>query len=64
MADDISREEKLRTFDVALDKFQRTVEAGRVAPDGIFSEFLMAAEDYRSDARYKALLGSVGNYRI
>jgi hypothetical protein len=60
MADDISLEEKLRKFDVALDKLQRTVEAGGVVPDEIFSEFLMAAEEYRKDPEYRALLGSAG----
>ena len=61
MADDISLEEKWRKFDVALDKLQRTVEAGRVVPDEIFNEFLMAAENYRSDMRYMARLGSTTN---
>ena len=46
MAEDISLEEKLRKFDVALDKLQRTVEAGGVVPGEILDEFLMAAENY------------------
>jgi len=58
MADDMSLEEKLRKFDVALDKLQRMVKADSVVPDDVFNEFLMAAENYRSDMRYKALLGS------
>jgi hypothetical protein len=37
MADDISLEEKLRQFDVALDKLQRTVEAGGAVPDEMFN---------------------------
>lgn len=61
MAEDITLDEKLRKFDVALGKLQRTVEASGVVPDEIFNEFLMAADNYRSDMRYKALLGSVGN---
>jgi hypothetical protein len=40
------------------------VEAGAAVPDEIFDEFLEAAENDRTDTRYKALLGSVGCYRI
>jgi hypothetical protein len=61
MADDITLEEKLRRFDAALEKLQRMVEADSVVPDEVFNEFLMAAENYRSDMRYKELLGSFGN---
>ncbi len=61
MADDISLEEKLRRFDAALDKLQRMVEADSVVPEDVFNEFLMAAENYRSDMRYKELLGSASN---
>ena len=61
MADDISLEEKLRKFDMALDKLQRTVEAGGVVPDEIFNEFLMVAEEYRKDPEYRALLGCVSD---
>jgi|BogFormECP03_OM2_1039629.scaffolds.fasta_scaffold00177_6 hypothetical protein len=61
MAEDITLDEKLRRFDVALDLLQQTIEAGGVVPDEIFNEFLVAAENYRSDARYKALSGSAGN---
>jgi hypothetical protein len=57
MAEDITLEEELQRFDAALDKLQRTVAAGGVVPDEIFDEFLEAAENYRSDMRYKALLG-------
>ena len=57
MAEDITLDEKLRRFDVALDLLQQTIEAGGVVPDEIFNEFLVAAEEYRSDARYKALWG-------
>ncbi len=58
MAEDITLDEKLRRFDAALDKLQRVVEADSVVPDDVFNEFLMAAENYRSDMRYKTLLGS------
>jgi len=61
MADDISLEEKLRQFDVALDKLQRTVEAGGAVPDEMFNEFLMAAQEYRKDSNYRALLGSASD---
>ena len=57
MADDISLEEKLQRFDAALDKLQRTVEAGGVVPDETFAEFLAAGNDYRTDPRYDASLG-------
>jgi hypothetical protein len=58
MADDISLEEKLQRFDVALDKLGRTVEAGGVVPDEMFNEFLEAAQAFRNDPEYKALLGT------
>jgi len=60
MAEAITLEEKERRFDEALDKLQRSFDAGGGVPDEIFNEFLVAAENYRSDARYKALLGSAG----
>jgi hypothetical protein len=60
MADDISLEGKLRKFDVALDKLQRMVEASGVVPDEMFNEFLEAAQAYRNDPEYKALLGPTG----
>jgi hypothetical protein len=61
MAEDITLEVKLRRFDAALDKLQRMVEADNVVPEEVFSEFLMAAENYRSDIRYKALSGPANN---
>jgi hypothetical protein len=61
MAEDIPLEEKERRFDATLNKLQRTVEAGGVVSNEIFNEFLVAAEKYRSGARYKALLGPAGN---
>ncbi|HWO35376.1 MAG TPA: hypothetical protein VNO32_41810 [Candidatus Acidoferrum sp.] len=61
MAEDITLDEKFRRLDAALDKLQRTIEAGGVVPDEIFSEFLTAAENCRSDVRYKALLESAGS---
>lgn len=61
MAEDITLEEKLRRFDAALDKLQRMVEADSVVPEEVFSEFLMAAENYRSDIRYKALSEPANN---
>jgi hypothetical protein len=61
MAEDITVDEKLRRFDAALDKLQQTVEAGAGVPDETFNEFLVAADNYRTDTRYKALLGSASN---
>jgi hypothetical protein len=61
MADDISLEEKLQRFDVALDLLQRTVEAGGVVPDEIFNDFLDAAEEFRKDPQYRAVLGCVSD---
>jgi hypothetical protein len=61
MIEDITLEEKLQRFDAALDKLQRMVEADGVVPDDVFNEFQTAAENYRSDMRYKAQLGSVGD---
>jgi hypothetical protein len=60
MAANISLEEKERRFDAALDKLQRTVEAGGGVLNETLDAFLEAANDYRSDMRYKALLGSAG----
>jgi hypothetical protein len=60
MAEDITLKEKERRFDAALDQLQRTVEGGGVVPDEIVNEFLIAAQNHRSDTRYKALLGSAG----
>ncbi|MGB8800719.1 MAG: hypothetical protein WCC97_08530 [Candidatus Acidiferrales bacterium] len=60
MAEDITLDEKLRRFDVALDLLQQTIEAGGVVPDEIFNDFLVAAEEYRKDPEYRALLGSAG----
>jgi hypothetical protein len=60
MAEDFTLDEKLRRFDVALNKLQRTVEAGQVVPDEIFNEFLDAAQAYRTDPDYRALLGTLG----
>ncbi len=57
MAEDIALEEKERRFDAALDKLQRTVEAGGGVLNETLDEFLDAANDYRKDPRYKALLG-------
>ena len=64
MAEDITLDEKERRFDEALDKLQRTVEAGGGVLNETLDEFLEAAENYRGDMRYKALLGSVGNNRV
>jgi hypothetical protein len=61
MAEDITLEEKLRRFDAALDNLQRTVKAGAAVPDEIFSEFLVAAEEFRKDPEYRALLGCVSD---
>jgi len=61
MAEGITLDEKLRRFDAALNKLERTVEAGGVVPDEIFNEFLMAAEEYRKDPEYRALLGCVSD---
>jgi hypothetical protein len=61
MAEDTTLEEKERRFDEALDKLQRTVEAGGGVPNEIFNEFLVAADDYRRDMRYKGLLESARN---
>ena len=57
MAEDITLDEKFRRFDAALDELQRKVESGGAVPDETSAEFLAAAEDYRKDWRYKALLG-------
>jgi len=58
MAEDIGLEEKLRKFDGALDKLQRTVKGGAGVLHETLDEFLEAAHNYRSDMRYKAMLGS------
>jgi hypothetical protein len=60
MAEDITLDEKFRGLDVALNKLQRTIEAGGVVPDEMFDEFLEAAQAYRADPEYRALLGSAG----
>jgi hypothetical protein len=60
MAEAIAPDEKQRRFDAALDELQRTAEAGGVVPAEIFNEFLMAAQNDRSDTRYKTLLEAVG----
>jgi hypothetical protein len=49
MAEDVTLEEKLQRFDAALNKLQRTVEAGAGVSDEIFNEFLEAAQAYRKD---------------
>jgi hypothetical protein len=61
MAEESTVEEKLQRFDAALDKLQLTVELGAGVPHEILNQFLAAAEIYRSDMRYKALLGSAGS---
>jgi hypothetical protein len=61
MADDITLEEKERRFDAALDKLQRTVDAGGGVLNETLEEFLEAADNYRSDTRYKAMFGSASN---
>jgi hypothetical protein len=61
MAEDITLEEKERRFDAALDKLQRTVEAGGDALDETLDDFLEAANYYRSDMRYQELLGSASD---
>ena len=60
MAEGTSLKEKERRFDAALARLQRTVEAGGSVLDETMDEFLAAANDYRRDMRYKALLGSAG----
>lgn len=61
MAEDITLDEKLRRFDVALNKLHITVEASASVPDEIVNEFLTAAEEYRKDPEYRALLGCVSD---
>ncbi len=61
MADVIAFDERERRFDAALDKLQRMADAGGGVPDETMDEFLEAAQDYRRDTRYKALLGSTDN---
>jgi hypothetical protein len=61
MADDIGLEEKLRKFDGALDKLQRTVKTGAGVLHETLDEFLEAAHNYRSDMRYKAMVGSASH---
>jgi hypothetical protein len=61
MAEDITLEEKERRFDMALDKLQRTVDAGGVVLNETLDELLAAADDYRRDIQYKALLVSAGS---
>ena len=56
MLEEIGLEEKERRFNDALDSLQRTVEAGRGVPDETLAQFLAAADDYRKDLLYKALL--------
>jgi hypothetical protein len=61
MAEDITLEEKERRFDTALDKLQQTVDASGSVLNEMLDVFLEAADNYRIDKRYKALLGSGGN---
>jgi hypothetical protein len=56
MIEEITLEEKEHRFNDALGRLQRTLEAGTGVPDEVFEEFLAAADDYRKDLRYKALL--------
>jgi hypothetical protein len=56
MLEEITLEEKERRFNDALDRLKRTLEAGTDVPDETFEEFLAAADDYRKDLSYKALL--------
>jgi len=60
MAEDITLDEKVRRFESALDKLHQTVEAGAGVPDEIFNDFVVAAENYRSDTQFRALLGPAG----
>jgi hypothetical protein len=60
MAENITLEEKERRLDAALDKSQRTLEAGGGVLNGTLDEILEAANGYRSDKQYKALLGADG----
>ncbi len=61
MADHITLAEKERRFDEALEKSQRTVEAGYDVAGETRNEFLEAAENDPSDMRYKALWGPANN---
>jgi hypothetical protein len=61
MAEDITFDEKLRRFDAAMDKLQRTIEAGGSGVNGMMDEFLEAAQAYRKDPEYRALLGCVSD---
>lgn len=54
MIEEIPLEEKERRFNEALDRLQRTVDAGGGVPDGTLVELLAAAAAYRKDLRYKA----------
>jgi hypothetical protein len=58
MAEDITLDEEFRRLDVALDKLQRAVEARAGVSDNIFDDVLEAAQNYRSDTQYKALVVS------
>lgn len=54
MADDITLGEKERRFDEALNKLQRTVDAGIGVLVETLDEFLGAPDARRQDPRYKA----------
>lgn len=60
MAEDITLEEKARRLDATLDKLQRTMETGGGGLNETVDEFLAAAQEYRTDSNYRALLGPVG----
>jgi hypothetical protein len=49
MIEEITLEEKERRFNEALDRLQRTVDAGGGVSDETMAEFLAAADDYRKD---------------
>jgi hypothetical protein len=61
MAEDITLDEKFRRLDAALNKLQRTIEAGGSGVNDMIEEFLEAAQAYRNDPDYRALLASVTN---
>jgi hypothetical protein len=61
MANHITLTEKERRFDEALEKLQRTVEAGDGVAGETLNEFLEAAENHRRVMRYKALLAPANN---
>lgn len=56
MIEGIPLQEKERRLNEALERLQRTVDAGGGVPDETLAEFLAAADDYRKNLPHNASL--------